>query len=102
MRTFKSAASRLARVFHAGREKWKAKALARQKELRAAQVRIRDLEASRERWKARAHEAEEQLGQGKGRGGGSPEEGPPGQELVVHGARETVHEGVWLPAPGHV
>ncbi len=50
MKTLKGTASRLARVFHGGREKWKAKALARQKELRAAQVRMRDLDANRERW----------------------------------------------------
>ncbi len=101
MRTFKSAASRLARVFHAGRDKWKAKALARQKELRAAQVRMRDLEASRDRWSARAREAEERLRQ-KDQGGESREEESPGRELVVPGAQETVHEGAWLPAPGHV
>jgi hypothetical protein len=42
------------------RDRWKAKALERQKRLRAAQVRIRDLEHSRSYWRARALAAEGQ------------------------------------------
>ena len=40
---------------------WKAKANQRKKRLKAARVRIRDLEISRESWKDRAHDAENQV-----------------------------------------
>jgi len=54
MNDLKTPVSRLVRLFRDARERWKAKALERQKRLRAAQVRIRDLERSRAYWKARA------------------------------------------------
>jgi hypothetical protein len=60
MDDLKTPVARLARLFRDARDKWKAKALDRQKRLRAAQVRIRDLEHSRAYWKARALAAEEQ------------------------------------------
>jgi hypothetical protein len=47
-----------AALFRDARDRWKAKALERQKRLRAAQVRIRDLERSRAYWKERALSAE--------------------------------------------
>jgi hypothetical protein len=59
MELFKSPAARLARLFKTSRDAWKAKALERQQRLRAAQVKIRDLEHSRACWKARALAAEE-------------------------------------------
>jgi len=59
MDTFKSPAARLARLFKRSRDVWKAKALDKQQRLRAAQVKIRDLEHSRARWKARALAAED-------------------------------------------
>lgn len=59
MDQFKSPASRLARLFRASRDAWKAKALDKQRRLRAAQVRIRDLEKSRAYWKARAQASAE-------------------------------------------
>ena len=40
---------------------WKETALQRQRELRAFQVRVRDLETSRETWKTRSKEAQTQL-----------------------------------------
>ena len=43
------------------RDKWKAKATRRKRELKKAQIRSRDLSASRERWKERALAAEQQL-----------------------------------------
>jgi hypothetical protein len=58
MESFKSPASRLARLFKRSRNAWKTKALDRQQRLRAAQVRIRDLEKSRAYWKERALTAE--------------------------------------------
>ena len=58
MNDLKSPVSRLARLFRDARDRWRAKALERQKRLRAAQVRIRDLEHSRSYWKERALAAE--------------------------------------------
>jgi len=54
MNDLKTPVARLARLFRDARDCWKAKALERQRRLRAAQVRIRDLERSRAYWKARA------------------------------------------------
>lgn len=54
METFKSPVARLARLFQTSRDAWKVKALDKQRRLRAAQIKIRDLEASRAQWKARA------------------------------------------------
>jgi hypothetical protein len=58
METFKSPVARLARLFQTSRDAWKVKALDKQRRLRAAQIKIRDLEASRAQWKARALAAE--------------------------------------------
>ncbi|MEA5624833.1 hypothetical protein [Nostoc sp. UHCC 0251] len=55
---FKSPTSRLARLFRAGRDNWKEKALEKQKKLRALEIKVRDLSASREYWKNRAIAAE--------------------------------------------
>ncbi len=60
MNDLRTPMSRLRRVFRDARDRWRAKALERQKRLRAAQVRIRDLEHSRAYWKARALAAEGQ------------------------------------------
>jgi chromosome segregation ATPase len=43
------------------RDRWKAKAAQRKRDLKAAQIRTRDLASSRQRWKARALGAEQQL-----------------------------------------
>jgi hypothetical protein len=61
MRKYKSEPGRLARLFKASREKWRAQAAAKQKKVRALEIRVRDLEASRAKWKARAQAAERQL-----------------------------------------
>jgi hypothetical protein len=58
MNDLKTPVSRLARLFRDARDRWKTKALERQKRLRAAQVRIRDLEHSRSYWRTRALAAE--------------------------------------------
>lgn len=60
MNDLKTPVSRLLRVFRDARDRWRAKALERQQRLRAAQVRIRDLEYSRAYWKTRALAAEGQ------------------------------------------
>jgi len=61
MSEFKSPPSRLARLFRAGRDNWKEKALEKQKRLRALEIKVRDLLASREYWKKRAMAAEKGL-----------------------------------------
>jgi len=74
MNDLKTPVARLARVFRDARDRWKAKALERQQRLRAAQVRIRDLEHSRAYWKARALAAEEGQAPGSDASGGDTEE----------------------------
>lgn len=61
MRKYKSEPGRLARLFKASREKWRAQAAAKQKKVRALETRVRDLEASRAKWKARAQAAEREV-----------------------------------------
>ncbi len=51
-----SSPERLASWFLESRNNWKEKALNKQKELRKAGIKIRDLENSREKWKAKAKE----------------------------------------------
>jgi len=64
---FKTPLARLVcHLFHS-REKWKARALDNQQELRKFQVRTRDLEASRQQWKERAKQAEKELSLEAGR-----------------------------------
>lgn len=58
MNDLKTPVTRLLGLARAARDAWKGKALERQKRLRAAQVRIRDLEQSRSYWKTRALAAE--------------------------------------------
>ncbi len=63
MQEFKSPVSRLARLFQKGRDRWKEKALDRQKKVRGLEIKVRDLSASREHWKQRALAAESQIKQ---------------------------------------
>lgn len=63
---FKSPTSRLVRLFRAGRDNWKEKALEKQKKLRALEIKVRDLSGSREYWKNRAIAAEKGLSENKG------------------------------------
>ena len=74
MNDLKTPMSRLLRLFRDARDRWRAKALERQKRLRAAQVRIRDLEDSRADWKARALAAEGQAPASAASGGETDEE----------------------------
>jgi hypothetical protein len=55
---FKTPLARLVRYLFQSREKWKARALENQQELRKIQVKSRDLEVSRKQWKKRAQQAE--------------------------------------------
>ena len=61
MQEFKSPSSRLAKLFHKGRDNWKQRALEKQKKLRALEIKLRDLSTSRDYWKNRAKIAEEKL-----------------------------------------
>ena len=63
MRKYKSEPGRLARLFKASREKWRAQAAEKQKKVRKLEIRVRDLEASREKWKGRAQAAEREVAQ---------------------------------------
>jgi hypothetical protein len=74
MNDLKTPVLRLLRVFRDARDRWRAKALERQKRLRAAQVRIRDLEHSRAYWKARALAAEGQAPAREASGGETDED----------------------------
>ncbi len=58
MKDYRSKSEKLASWFLSSRNNWKQRALEKQKKLRAAQIKIRDLEKSREYWKERAKEAE--------------------------------------------
>jgi len=61
MQEFKSPVTRLARLFHKGRDNWREKALEKQSKVRSLEIKIRDLTNSRENWKARALAAEKKL-----------------------------------------
>ena len=56
-----SSSERLASWFLESRNKWKRKALNKQKELRKAGIKIRDLQKSREEWKMKAKEYKEKI-----------------------------------------
>jgi hypothetical protein len=61
MQEFKSPVTRLARLFHKGRDNWREKAIEKQSKVRSLEIKIRDLSNSRENWKARALAAEKKL-----------------------------------------
>ena len=60
MKGFKSADSRLVRLFKNSREQWRTRAAEKQKKMRGMEIRIRDLSASREQWKEKALAAQEE------------------------------------------
>ena len=61
MKGYKSSETRLLYLFKDGREKWKERALSKQKKLRALEIKVRDLSLSREKWKEKALELEASL-----------------------------------------
>jgi hypothetical protein len=77
MNDVKTPFTRLLRLTRAARDAWKGKAQERQKRLRAAQVRIRDLEQSRSYWKMRALAAEGGASARAAAGGENSDEEPP-------------------------
>lgn len=60
MEGFKSAESRLVRLFQKGREQWRKRAAEKQKKMRGMEIKIRDLSKSRDLWKEKAVEAQRQ------------------------------------------
>lgn len=58
MKDYRSPSEKLASWFLESRNSWKERALEKQQKLRAAQIKIRDLEKSREHWQKKAKEAE--------------------------------------------
>ncbi len=58
-----SSPERLASWFLESRNKWKKKTIYKQKELRKAGIKIRDLQKSREKWKAKAKKYQAQIKQ---------------------------------------
>ena len=61
MKDYKSNETRLLYLFKDGREKWKARALSKQKKLRAMDIKLRDISLSREKWKEKAKQLEASL-----------------------------------------
>ncbi len=61
MKGYKSSETRLVYLFKDGREKWKERALSKQKKLRAMEIKVRDLSLSRDKWKEKALELEAAL-----------------------------------------
>ena len=61
MEEYSSSPERLANWFLESRNKWKGRALKKQKELRKAGIKIRDLEKSREEWRNKAKEYKERI-----------------------------------------
>jgi hypothetical protein len=89
MNDLKTPSTRLARLARAARDAWKGKAQERQQRLRAAQVRIRDLEQSRSYWKTRALAAEGASARAAAGGEDADEEPPPWRRRWRRGSPTT-------------
>jgi len=61
MKGYQSSETRLLYLFKDGREKWKQRALSKQKKLRAMEIKLRDVSLSRDKWKEKAFELEASL-----------------------------------------
>ena len=61
MKGYKTADTRLVNLFKDAREKWKQRALLKQKKLRAMEIKVRDISLSREKWKEKALKLEASL-----------------------------------------
>jgi hypothetical protein len=103
MQGFKSSVERLARLFKKSRDRWKAKALERQRRIRALEVPHRHLQQSRADWRARA------LGQGDKPEAGTaeepkaePEEPKPPESVAQHQyAVATIQQALRLVVEAH-
>ncbi len=61
MKGYKTTDTRLVNLFKDAREKWKQRALLKQKKLRAMEIKVRDISLSREKWKEKALKLEASL-----------------------------------------
>ena len=61
MKGYKTTDTRLANLFKDAREKWRKRALSKQKKLRAMEIKVRDISLSREKWKEKALKMEASL-----------------------------------------
>ncbi len=61
MKGYKTTDTRLVNLFKDAREKWRKRALSKQKKLRAMDIKVRDLSLSREKWKEKAKQLEASL-----------------------------------------
>ncbi len=61
MKGYQSSETRLVYLFKNGREKWKERALSKQKKLRAMEIKVRDISLSRDKWKEKVLELEASL-----------------------------------------
>ena len=61
MKGYKTTDTRLANLFKDAREKWKQRALLKQKKLRAMEIKVRDISLSRKKWKEKALKLEASL-----------------------------------------
>ena len=61
MKDYQTEDTRLVNIFKLARDKWKQKALLRQKKLRALSTKVRDTNLSRDKWKEKALTAQEHL-----------------------------------------
>ena len=61
MKGYQSSETRLVYLFKDGREKWKERALSKQKKLRAMEIKVRDISLSRDKWKEKVLELEASL-----------------------------------------
>ena len=58
MKGYKTTDTRLVNLFKDAREKWRQRALSKQKKLRPMDIKVRDISLSREKWKEKAKELE--------------------------------------------
>lgn len=61
MKGYKTTDTRLVSLFKDAREKWRKRALSKQKKLRAMDIKVRDIAVSREKWKEKAKQLEASL-----------------------------------------
>lgn len=61
MEGYKTTDTRLVNLFKDAREKWRKRALSKQKKLRAMDIKVRDISLSREKWKEKAKQLEASL-----------------------------------------
>ncbi len=69
----------LARAFEKSRDRWKAKYMKLQAQIKAFRTEVRDLRRSRDRWQSKAGDLKQQLDELRAKAGGAVEQSPPAQ-----------------------